>query len=115
MALRLRRRRERPRDIHQLPSAQGRPLRPAAGPDCARRGVRAPNAKKMTLSLRGRLLIGVISLVVIGLVGANIATYVLLKNSLIGRVDYQLTNGVHEAARALGAGPTRRQHTPFPC
>jgi len=69
----------------------------------------------MTLSLRGRLLIGVISLVVIGLLVANIATYALLKNSLIGRVDYQLTNGVDEAASALGAGPTsRQQHPPFP-
>jgi len=68
----------------------------------------------MTLSLRGRLLIGVISLVVLGLLVANIATYVLLKNSLIGRVDDQLTNGVDEAATALGAGPTDRQHPPFP-
>src|SRR5438128_94632 len=68
----------------------------------------------MTLSLRARLLIGVISLVVIGLLVANVATYALLKNSLIGRVDYQLTNGVDEAASALGAGPSRQQHPPFP-
>src|SRR5207237_9180487 len=105
LALRLRRRRERARDLHQLPSAQGRPLRPAAGADRARRGIRAPNATKMTLSLRGRLLIGVISLVVIGLLVANIATYALLKHSLIVRIDYQLTNRVHDAASALGAGP----------
>src|SRR5205823_6398272 len=115
LALRLLRRLQRARDLLQLPPTQGRPLRSAAGADRARRGVRPPNATKMTLSLRGRLLIGVISLVVIGLVVAIIATYVLLKNSLIGRVDYQLTNGVYEAASALGAGPTsRQQHPPFP-
>ncbi|HKV86611.1 MAG TPA: HAMP domain-containing sensor histidine kinase [Candidatus Dormibacteraeota bacterium] len=44
----------------------------------------------MTLSLRGRLLIGVISLVVIGLVVADVATYELLQKSLFDRVDNQL-------------------------
>ena len=69
----------------------------------------------MTLSLRGRLLVGVISLVVIGLLVANVATYVLLQGSLVGRVDSQLTGGVDEAAAALGAtgpGPTRRPDFP---
>jgi two-component system, OmpR family, sensor kinase len=45
----------------------------------------------MTLSLRGRLLIGVISLVVVGLVVADVATYVLLQKSLNDRVDAQLS------------------------
>ncbi|MEA2668398.1 MAG: two-component system, OmpR family, sensor kinase [Chloroflexota bacterium] len=44
----------------------------------------------MTLSLRGRLLIGVISLVVVGLLISNIATYLTLQNSLLGRLDDQL-------------------------
>jgi two-component system, OmpR family, sensor kinase len=69
----------------------------------------------MTLSLRGRLLIGVISLVVVGLVVANLATYVSLQNFLIGRVDAQLRAGVDEVASTLGA-PSRGpiQHTAFP-
>jgi two-component system, OmpR family, sensor kinase len=44
----------------------------------------------MTLSLRGRLLIGVISLVVVGLLISNVATYLTLQNSLLSRVDQQL-------------------------
>ena len=46
----------------------------------------------MTLSLRGRLLIGVISLVVLGLVVSDVATYALFQNSLLGRVDNELTS-----------------------
>lgn len=46
----------------------------------------------MTLSLRGRLLIGVISLVVIGLVVSDIATFTLLQRSLVNRIDQQLTS-----------------------
>src|SRR5207302_7638175 len=57
----------------------------------------------MTLSLRGRLLIGVISLVVVGLLVSNVATYALLRNSLVGRVDAQLNGGSGEARAALGA------------
>jgi two-component system, OmpR family, sensor kinase len=45
----------------------------------------------MTLSLRGRLLIGVMSLVVLGLLVSNVATYVLFQNSLIARIDNELT------------------------
>lgn len=44
----------------------------------------------MTLSLRGRLLVGVISLLVVGLLISDVATYVTLQNSLLGRVDDQL-------------------------
>jgi two-component system, OmpR family, sensor kinase len=46
----------------------------------------------MTLSLRGRLLVGVISLVVVGLLISDIATYAALKNFLVGRVDDQLAS-----------------------
>ncbi len=69
----------------------------------------------MTLSLRGRLLIGVISLVVVGLLVANLATYLSLQNFLVGRVDAQLKAGVDEVANTLGA-PSRGpiQHTAFP-
>jgi two-component system, OmpR family, sensor kinase len=44
----------------------------------------------MTQSLRGRLLIGVISLVVLGLLASGVATYFMLQNSLLGRIDDQL-------------------------
>src|SRR5437867_12901585 len=67
----------------------------------------------MTLSLRGRLLIGVISLVVIGLLVANVAMYLSLQSFLMGRVDDQLTNGVDEAANALGATGPFPQRTPY--
>jgi two-component system OmpR family sensor kinase len=45
----------------------------------------------MTLSLRGRLLIGVISLVVVGLLVSDVVMYLLLQSSLTGRIDSQLT------------------------
>ncbi|HXD82375.1 MAG TPA: HAMP domain-containing sensor histidine kinase [Candidatus Acidoferrum sp.] len=44
----------------------------------------------MTLSLRGRLLVGVISLVAVGFLVSDVATYVLLDRSLVGRIDDQL-------------------------
>ena len=47
----------------------------------------------MNLSLRGRLLIGVMSLVVVGLLISDIATYLTLQNSLLSRIDEQLRAG----------------------
>ena len=44
----------------------------------------------MTLSLRGRLLIGVIALVAVGLLVSDVATYAALQSSLISRIDDQL-------------------------
>src|SRR2546421_983393 len=69
----------------------------------------------MTLSLRGRLLIGVISLVLVGLLVLNVAIYASLQSFLIGRVDAQMRAAVEEVAAALGA-PTRGQvqRTAFP-
>ena len=56
----------------------------------------------MTLSLRGRLLVGVISLVVLGLLVSDVATYLLFQNSLLGRVDNELTARTSvEAAAAV--------------
>jgi two-component system OmpR family sensor kinase len=45
----------------------------------------------VTLSLRGRLLIGVISLVVVGLLVSDVVTYITLQSSLVSRIDDQLT------------------------
>jgi len=54
----------------------------------------------MTLSLRGRLLIGVISLVVLGLLVSNAATYLLFQNSSISRIDDELTSPTTVSAAA---------------
>jgi two-component system OmpR family sensor kinase len=59
----------------------------------------------MTLSLRGRLLIGVISLVAVGLLVSDVATYALLDRSLVGRIDDQLQKpSTVGAARAVIGG-----------
>lgn len=57
----------------------------------------------MTLSLRGRLLIGVMSLLVLGLLVSDVATYLLFQNSLFGRIDTELTRRttVESAASVL--------------
>jgi two-component system OmpR family sensor kinase len=69
----------------------------------------------MTLSLRGRLLIGVISLVALGLLVSDFATYGLLQSSLISRIDGQLIGGHNEANLALGGqGRGPEQPSRFP-
>ena len=68
----------------------------------------------MTLSLRGRLLIGVISLVVVGLLVSDVVTYITLQNSLVGRIDEQLKSRstVDAAVNALATYPTCRGRGP---
>jgi two-component system OmpR family sensor kinase len=69
----------------------------------------------MTLSLRGRLLVGVIALTVLGLVVSDIATFTSLQNFLVGRIDTQLKAGHSEATRQLGGpGGDGRQPSSFP-
>lgn len=70
----------------------------------------------MTLSLRGRLLIGVIGLVVIGLLISNIATYAALQNFLLGRIDYQLAarSTVDTAVAVLGGPVGPRVSVDYP-
>jgi len=60
---------------------------------------------RVTRSLSGRLLIGVIGLVLVGLATADIATYLLLQNNLLSRIDSQLTarSTVDTAVGVLGA------------
>ncbi len=67
----------------------------------------------MTLSLRGRLLVGVIALTVAGLVVSDLATFTALQSFLVGRIDSQLASGHAEATRAVG-GPGSRQGSTFP-
>jgi two-component system OmpR family sensor kinase len=66
----------------------------------------------MTQSLRGRLLIGVISLVVIGLLISDVATYAFLQKFLISRVDDQLTSNFQAAVGVLG-GPDEGPRSSF--
>jgi two-component system OmpR family sensor kinase len=66
----------------------------------------------MTLSLRGRLLIGVISLVVIGLLISDIAIYGFLQRFLITRVDEQITTNFQAAVGVLG-GPDEGPRSSF--
>jgi two-component system OmpR family sensor kinase len=61
----------------------------------------------MTLSLRGRLLIGVISLAAIGLLISDVATYAILESSLVNKLDEQLQKPSSVAtARAMLSSPT---------
>ena len=59
----------------------------------------------MTRSLSGRLLIGIVSLVAVGLLVADVATYTALQTFLIGRVDVQLSTGHNAAVAGLGGSP----------
>jgi two-component system, OmpR family, sensor kinase len=69
----------------------------------------------VTQSLRGRLLVGVISLVVVGLLISDVVTYLTMQNFLLQRVDDQLTNGVPLARGVLGGpGPGRGAQDQFP-
>src|SRR5690348_7945003 len=56
----------------------------------------------MTQSLRGRLLIGVISLVVVGLLILDVAIYESLQRFLASRVDDELHGSHNTAISALG-------------
>jgi len=66
----------------------------------------------MIQSLRGRLLLGVISLVVIGLLISDIAVYLFLQQFLISRVDVQLTSNYQAAVGVLG-GPDEGPRSSF--
>ncbi len=62
-------------------------------------------------------MIGIVALVLLGLLIADIATYTLLQSSLIGRIDAQLVAGQNAAVIGLGgqSGPGGRGPTsPFP-
>ena len=69
----------------------------------------------MTRSLRGRLLIGVIGLMVVGLLISDIATYGALQSFLLSRIDTQLTSLTtqYTAVTELGGQPGGRGQGPF--
>ncbi len=66
----------------------------------------------MTLSLRGRLLIGVISLVVVGLVVSDVVTYAAFQRSLFDRIDQQLSASSINTVIGVITDPDCRLRTP---
>jgi two-component system OmpR family sensor kinase len=54
------------------------------------------------LSLRARLVLGVLALATVGLLTADVATYTSLRSFLLQRVDTGLQADIHGAANALG-------------
>ena len=70
----------------------------------------------MTVSLRGRLLVGVISLVAVAILVLDVSTYAALRSFLVNKIDLQLTSGHQDAVFALGGGGPRggNQQSQFP-
>jgi two-component system, OmpR family, sensor kinase len=67
----------------------------------------------MIRSLRGRLLIGVISLVVVGLLISDVTTYEALQSSLLSRIDQQLSGPATAlTARNVLSTPDCQYHGP---
>src|SRR5207249_12068955 len=90
--LRLRRQLERRRDVRELPAQEARRARAAADPDDPAGGLHARQGGVVLsrLSLRTRLLLGVIALAAVGLVAADVATYSALSSYLVSRTDTTL-------------------------
>src|SRR5262249_16913365 len=108
LALRLRRRPERRRDVRQLPTQEARPARSPSDPDDPARRLRLPRSHPL-MSLRARLLAVLAVLAIVGLVVAAIATYAPLRSFLTNRVDSSLAASAAVLARPLSHGfpPTR--------
>ncbi|HEX6348828.1 MAG TPA: HAMP domain-containing sensor histidine kinase [Candidatus Dormibacteraeota bacterium] len=66
----------------------------------------------MTLSLRARLLLGLVALVVVGILVADLATYASLKTFLYQRVDKQLTTSDDDVVHQLNS--SYEPHGPGP-
>ncbi|MEW6060025.1 MAG: HAMP domain-containing sensor histidine kinase [Actinomycetota bacterium] len=64
----------------------------------------------MSVSLRARLLISTVVVVMIGLLVANVATYRFLSSFLLNRVDEQLIPARTQAARVLSVGASFGRH-----
>src|SRR5581483_6473578 len=114
LGLRLRRRRLGAGDLHLLPAPQGRPQRAAADPHRARRRLRDARAAHRRLSvatrgmsLRLRLLLVLLPLFVVGLVVADVVTYTLLENDLVGRADTLIFQAHQAVALDLAGGGGR--------
>src|SRR5581483_5918676 len=116
LALRLRGQLQRRRDLCQLPAQEARRGRPAADQDRSAGGLHArqpglvPRVLRR-LSLRTRLVLGLLVLALVGLVAADFATYKSLSSFLFDRVDSTL-NAAHPPVESailpegqFGGGP----------
>jgi two-component system OmpR family sensor kinase len=65
-------------------------------------------------SLSGRLLVGVVALMLVALVVADAATYLALQKFLLDRIDGQLTNGRAAAVSVLAGPDGRFNNNQFP-
>src|SRR5207245_2167171 len=93
VALRLRRQLERRRDLRQLPAQEARRRRSAADQDGAAGRLHARVRARLVLrrlSLRTRLVLGLLVLATTGLVAADIATYKSQESFLFGQTDRTL-------------------------
>ena len=57
------------------------------------------------MSLRGRLLAGLVALVTVGMLVSDVVTYTALRSFLVDRIDQQLEDTVLPAARKLALPP----------
>src|SRR5262249_52304648 len=108
LEIRLRRQLERRRDVCELPPQEARHARPAAHPHCPPGGLHARSGGVILgrLSLRARLLLGVVVLSAVGLALADVATYTSLRAFMLDRVDKTLEAG-HVQVEQTAFGKTR--------
>src|SRR5262249_45547750 len=83
-------RRPRAGDLRQLPAQEARRQRPVADPHRARRRLHAQTPASMIVSLRGRLVAGVLALAACGLILLAAVTYIEQRSFLINNVDRQV-------------------------
>ena len=114
LGVRLRRRLADPRDVRQLPAQEARPARPVAHPDRARRRLRAAPAAEAerAMSLRARLVIGLVTLAAVGLLVLGAVTYGALSSFEVNRVDDQASAAIGPAVQALERRASSRARTP---
>ena len=100
---------ERGRDVHQLSAQEGRRRGAAADPDGARVRVHVARAAGL-MSLRARLLAGVLVMTAVGLLAAGGGTYLALRSFLLDRVDQQLMAARASVGRGLRAITEHDRH-----
>ncbi len=96
LALRLQRQLRGRGVLHQLPAPQGRQSRPTADPHHQGSRIRAEDPEHLMavptlgLSIRARLVLGMVLLVSVGLAVTNVAGILLMRSYLLDRVDSQV-------------------------